>query len=269
MRAHWLIEASVFPASAPRLIAALEESGCPWTRYEDGMASSALPPADACVIFWGSLGAAYGERVAARWTPGAIGDPDQFQCSVYHRHLGPVLANPDSVFTTVRALVNDPAAALSELGDLAHVFVRPDSPLKPFSGRSLAVSSLSLEALDHGFYYDDEDLPVVVSAAKHIDQEWRLVLAEGRVVTGCEYDAERRGGATGVPDAVLALATQVATAAWQPAPIYILDLGVVEGSLRVMELNPFSGADLYHCDATAVVDAATHIALRLHRGGPA
>jgi len=72
MRAHWLIEASVFPASAPRLIAALEESGCPWTRYEDGMASSALPPADACVIFWGSLGAAYGERVAARWTPGAI-----------------------------------------------------------------------------------------------------------------------------------------------------------------------------------------------------
>ncbi len=35
------------------------------------------------------------------------------------------------------------------------VFVRPDSPLEPFSGRVLERGRISLQALDHGFYYDD------------------------------------------------------------------------------------------------------------------
>lgn len=268
MDVHWLVEADVFPITAPRIIAALEEAGHPWTRYEDGIANSALPPADACVIFWGSLGAAYGEPVAARWTPGAIGDPDRFRCSVYHAHLGPLLANPDSVFTTVRALVDDPAVALKPLGNPEHVFVRPDSALKPFSGRQLAVSSLSLEALDHGFYYEDEDLPVVVSSAKSIGHEWRFVLAEANVVAGCEYDFARRGRGQDIPTAARTLAEKVASAAWQPAPIYIVDIGDVDGAMKVMELNPFSGADLYECDARTVVASATRVAIRLHQPNP-
>lgn len=266
-RAHWLIEASVFPATAPLVIAATGAHGCPWTRYEDGIPRSALPPDDACVIFWGSLGAAYGDRVAARWTPGAVGDPDRFRCSVYQAHLGPLLANQDSVFTTLRALIDEPAAVLRPLGTPNEVFVRPDSALKPFSGRQLAVSSLTLEALDHGFYYDDQDLPVVVSAAKHIGHEWRFVLADGDVVASCEYGADRRGRGTGVLEAARILAESVARADWQPAPIYILDIGDVAGSPRVMELNPFSGADLYQCDAPAVVAAASRIAIRLHAEG--
>ncbi len=263
---HWLIEAGVFPATAPRVIGSLEAVGCPWTRYEDDMPRSALPPDDACVIFWGSLGAAYGERVAARWTPGAIGDADRFRCSVYHPYLAFLLANQDSVFSTVRELVDRTAAVLAPVGSPARIFVRPDSPLKPFSGRQLAASSVSLEALDYGYYYDDEHLPVVVSSAKQIGPEWRFVLADGEVIASCEYGADRRARGTGVPQAAHDLAQQVATADWQPAPMYILDIAHVGGSPRVMELNPFSGADLYHCDADAVVRAATRIAARLRAG---
>jgi ATP-grasp domain, R2K clade family 3 len=227
------------------------------------MPRSALPPDDACVIFWGSLGAAYAERVAARWTPGAIGDPDRFRCSVYHSHLGALLANQDSVFTTVRALVDDPAAVLRSLGVPAEVFVRPDSALKPFSGRLLTASSLTLDALDHGYYYDDDQLPIVVSAARAIGREWRFVLAGDKVIAGCEYGADRLGRGTDVPEPARRLAETVARAPWQPAPIYILDVGEVAGAVRVMELNPFSGADLYQCDAAAVVGAATIVALGL------
>ena len=42
------------------------------------------------------------------------------------------------------------------MGDPSRIFVRPDSPLKPFSGRVLDRDSISLAALDHGFYFDDE-----------------------------------------------------------------------------------------------------------------
>jgi hypothetical protein len=216
------------------------------------------------VIFWGSLGAAYEQRVAAPWIPGAIGDAERFRCSVYHPYVGPVLANVDAVFTTVKELVAEPSTVLRRLGDPARVFVRPDSALKPFAGRQLATASLSLAALDHGFYYDDEQLPIVVSSVKQVGREWRFVIADGTVVAGCEYDAGRRGRDPQVPDAARRLAARIARDDWQAAPLYVVDIGEVAGALRVMELNPFSGADFYECDAHAVVTAATRVAARLH-----
>lgn len=38
-----------------------------------------------------------------------------------------------------------------------------------------------------------------------------------------------------------------------PEPIYVLDVCLSESGLKLLELNPFSGADLYACDADAVV----------------
>lgn len=264
MNVTWLIETGVFPVTAPRLIEALDAHGVAWVRYEDEAPPSALPATDACVIFWGSLGAAYEQRVAARWRPGAVGEPEQFRCRRYHEQLGPMLANADAVFTTVADLVNAPAETLGRLGEPDRVFVRPDSPLKPFAGRTLAVSSLSFAALDHGFYYDDERLPVAVSTAKRIGREWRFVVADGAPIAGCEYDVARYGRAGEVPPAAHALAAQVASNAWQPAPLYIVDIAEIDGALGVMELNPFSGADLYDCDANVVIAATARVAERLY-----
>jgi hypothetical protein len=264
MKALWLIETGVFPRSAPDVLEALEARGISWLRYEEGLPESSLPPGNACVVFWGSLGAAYDQRVASRWVPGAFGDADGFRCSVYHAKLAPVLANGFAVFTTVKDLVAEPSTVLQPLGNPDTVFVRPDSALKPFAGRQLAISSLSLAALDHGFYYDDERLPIVVSSAKQVGREWRFVIAEGAVVAGCEYDVGRRGRETPVPEDAALLAAHVARAEWQPAPVYVVDVGELAGVMRVMEINPFSGADLYECDAQAVVETVTRAALRLH-----
>ena len=40
-----------------------------------------------------------------------------------------------------------------------------------------------------------------------------------------------------------------------PEPVFVLDLAETPNGLRVVELNPFSGADLYACDPDAVVRA--------------
>ncbi len=40
------------------------------------------------------------------------------------------------------------------------------------------------------------------------------------------------------------------------------------GSLQIMELNPFSGSDLYECDANAVVVAAGRVAVDLFQATP-
>ncbi len=258
----WLIKTGVFPRSAPAVIGALEASGTAWVPFADGEPASLAD--GACALFWGSLGAAYEQCVAARWSPGAIGDPERFRCRAYHAELAPLLANADAVFTTVAALVGDAANVLAPLGSPARVFVRPDSPLKPFAGRQVATSALSLAALDHGFYYDDAELPIVVSTVKPVGREWRFVVADGAVVAGGEYGADRQGRGTSVPAAARALAGQVAAGAWEAAPLYVVDVGEVAGVMRVLEVNPFSGADLYECDADAVVAAASAVAVRLH-----
>ena len=46
------------------------------------------------------------------------------------------------------------------------------------------------------------------------------------------------------------------------ADVYVLDVCESDGRLRLLELNPFSGADLYACDAESVVSAVARIAAR-------
>jgi len=69
--------------------------------------------------------------------------------------------------------------------------------MKPFSGRAIQEDALSLRALDHGYYYDDPDLLVIVAPVRDVGREYRYVVADGEVVAGSAYSAARREA---VPD---------------------------------------------------------------------
>jgi hypothetical protein len=163
----------------------------------------------------------------------------------------------------VRDLVADPVVALAPIGSPDTFFVRPDSPLKPFSGRVLEREALSLKALDHGFYYDDALLPVVATPARQVGREWRYVIADGRAVAGSAYDSDGRSARKDDPSGgPWLLASGIAAELEPPEPVYIMDICEADGALYLLELNPFSGADLYACDREAVVCAVSASALR-------
>jgi len=137
------------------------------------------------------------------------------------------------------------------------VLIRPDSPLKPFSGRVLEREQITLSALDHGFYYDNERLPVVVTTAIEVRAEWRFVVVASKVVAGSEYETDGRSSGAQIPPDHRSwrYAGDLVAGMQQPDPVFVLDVCETRGGLRVMELNPFSGADLYNCDRRAVVAA--------------
>lgn len=140
-------------------------------------------------------------------------------------------------------------------------FVRPNSPLKPFSGRVAEPRSLTLAKLDHGFYCDDETLPVVVAPFRNIGKEWRFVIANQRVVAGAAYAPKTRKPVSVELDSdAAAFASMVALQIPSPAAVYVLDVCECSGELRLLELNPFGGADLYACDAIAIIDGVSAIA---------
>ena len=68
-------------------------------------------------------------------------------------------------------------------------------------------------------------------------------------------DAGRRAATTKIPAEALALAKEIVGVLPAPDPVYVLDLARTEAGLGLVELNPFSGSDLYGCDRDAIVAA--------------
>ena len=89
-------------------------------------------------------------------------------------------------------------------------------------------------------------------------EEWRFVVVDGQICASSSYEAEtRQGTETKIPTDVRAFADEVVTDLDPPEPVYILDIGRTKNgsSLGLVELNPFSGADLYSCNYAGIVHA--------------
>jgi len=258
----WLLEPDLYAEGAHPLTVAALEAGHAVRRWDDGWWSAgALPSQEGPVVFHGSLGNAARIAELGRWTPGAYCNTAGFSCSRWYPAAARWLVHDAFEITTVEQLVARPREVAGSLADgSGEVFVRPDSPLKPFSGRVVKLDGLTPAHLDHGFYYEDLELPIVVARTQRLGAEWRFVVAEGRVVTGCRYVADGRSGAGAeVEPAAAALAETIAGELTGPDPIYVLDLVESEAGLRMVEINAFSGADLYDCEGATVVEAVAEV----------
>jgi hypothetical protein len=257
---HWLLEPDAFGEGPHPLVAAARRAGHGVTHWRDDWWSSGVFPAleDERVVFHGSLGNAARIARLGRWSPGAYCNEERLRCSGWAPATERWRLNERYVSTTVRELCEQPVVITRSLGDeLREVFVRPDSPLKPFSGRVVQLAGLAPADLDHGFYYEDVELPIVVAPVTRVHEEWRFVVAHGTVVASGGYQARgRRATASRPTPAARALAEEIAAELVAPDPLYVLDLGRTDAGLRLVELNPFSGSDLYGCDLDELVTAA-------------
>ncbi|HEY9843817.1 MAG TPA: hypothetical protein V6D23_25315, partial [Candidatus Obscuribacterales bacterium] len=144
----WVLESEVFPESQASMQEAVRAAGCEEVLWRDDWLVSGKWPRlhDMPVIFHGSLGNA--DRIAREfpWRPGAFCDTEAFRCSAWYPRAQPFLLHRNWVLAPANALVADPERVLAPLGSPDAVFLRPDSPLKPFSGRVLRRDALSLRA---------------------------------------------------------------------------------------------------------------------------
>ena len=259
MSVHWLLERDVFGDGTPPLLEAARRAGHGVTIWRDDWWSSGAFPTidDERVVFHGSLGNAARIAALGRWSPGAYCDVERLRCSAWFPAAERWRLNERYVQTTVRELCEEPGVIARALGDdLREVFVRPDSPLKPFSGRVVALEGLTPERLDHGFYYEDLALPIVVAPVTVVHDEWRFVVVRGVVVASSGYVAAgRRASGASIPAEATALAEAIAAELPPPDLAYVLDIGRTDAELRLVELNPFSGSDLYGGDRDALVAA--------------
>ena len=266
----WIEDEIAHAGEATRTREVLMASGHRFLRWQDGWAKRGLSPHTTPgepVFYHVSLELA--ASLAARGERGAWCDVERLSCGAWYEDFGAWLVHERYLVSTVRELVADPRGVVATLHDGqdrapwdGRYFVRPESPLKPFSGRVLHVDETTLMSLDHGFYYEDEGLGVVVAPVQALSPvEWRCVIVDNALVAMSAYDASARMAIKGSGEGeerVRELVAQITSRhdLRRFGPGVVADFGEVEQrGWRLLEFNPLSGASLYGCDVSRVAEA--------------
>ncbi len=271
---NWIVEDGVFGSSIAPLVTEIQSQGHQvrvidytrgFTDYERFF------PEDECILFYGSLYVALrilGDKTQPRlpWVPGIIGTSQNYYCTHYYGNLEKWLLNahyyilPLEELSRRVAIAEDPVLE-NLIKDGNRLFVRPDSPLKPFPGGIYSRKELAdLQGFMRGHYLDTSEILVVIAPENEIEAEWRVIIAQGQVLSASQYkESGKPCYQQGMPDEVRRLAKEVAGCSWQPDPIWVLDLCWSKGSAYIMEINFLSCSALYKCDLTLIVKEASRI----------
>lgn len=276
MTVGWLIDAGIFDAYHDELAAAVTRQGDavasvnrpnpPYEWDDNGSAYRKAFPKGSCVIAHADIDLVTRVVDDNIWTPGAFATVPHFFCSHYYAHFGRFLLNRDYMMLPFAELPRCRDVIFDTLGRDDRLFVRPDSPLKIFTGLTISRSTFDKDFDFMGFYEFPTESLIVVSSPKTITAEWRYVVADGKIVSGSQY--VDRGTEVSLPatDAsALDFARSVVASGYQPDPVWVLDVcRSDDGGYHLLEIGGFSFASLYGCDKDAIVHAVSSVAQSIH-----
>lgn len=266
----WVVEPDVFGEDYEHLIEVIKGLGHEVVLWkEEWLSERADHIGDGVhVIFHGSLNVASKLREAQpAWFPGAFCDVERHTV----RYLQ--AAQKDHVLNRVSRTIHTQVAGLGIIplylfpeedrdGDL---FVRPNGPLKQFSGRIIPASKvvkrlegpeplygIDPKEVDYGFYFEDKKLPIVICPARDdIAAEFRCFVVGQKLVAMSRYDPDDRSSVQ-LSDGNYSVARSFAEsvlAEWyigRPDQVFVMDVAILDnGEPKIIETNPFSGADPY------------------------
>jgi hypothetical protein len=212
-----------------------------------------------CVVGYGTFPFARHIQLHRRWVPGAWCSPERLDCTAYFAYFGKFLLNQHYAILPVVEAVRQRDWLYGVFARDDVVFARPAGCHKVFTGRCIARDDFAAAVSPAR---SDPATLVVVAAPRDIAREWRLVIAEGRVIGASQYaEGGGKSVAPGCPADVRAFAEALlAEVRWRPDPVFMADVGEAEGRLWLIELNGFSCSWLYQSDLSAVVAEASRCA---------
>lgn len=272
MQVGWLLDGNLFEDYLDDLVAAIHDCGhlsvalnrpnAPYSWDDTGKAYRKAFPRGACVVTHADIDLALRVRNDAYWSPGVFATLPNYFCSHYFAHLGRFLLNSDYIMLPFSEMRRQKEFLLDTLGRQGQIFVRPDSPLKIFTGQIVSASTYEKD-LDFLAFYDFpcESL-VIVSSPKTIERESRFVIVNGIVVAGSEYKIGENTKLTTADHPSMHLAEEIAKGGFQPDRAWVLDTcRTSDGRNHLLEIGAFGFANLYGCDKRAVVEAVSKAAL--------
>jgi len=196
------------------------------------------------------------------WIPGPWLTEKNYECSSYYARLGKYLFNDPYVIMSRDEIPRHLDWLQSILSKSQHLFIRPNSAMKPFTAK---VFSLEPRLFESDWSWVKEftfpETLIAISSPKAILAEWRFIVAGKTVITGSQYECDGKFNVSPIfPEEARALAQEVAEI-YQPDPMFVIDICQgADSKYYLLELGAFSVAGLYACDMTKIVEAAVEAA---------
>lgn len=212
------------------------------------------------------MGSTTVNRIAAKsrkFRPGTFYNPNTFRPDCYAQAYGPHYLNNDQRIVRIRDVKRDDYPLDEEL------FIRSNDDSKQIAGGTLKFSELleiqSNTLGDHTVYTMDLFAPqsrICIASPKEIDCEFRMVIVNGQVITGCQYlpQIERESF---VPQWVWLFASQMVQR-WIPHPVCVMDVCWSGGRPKVLECNSFNGSGFYSANIPRIVSKVSDYMEALH-----
>lgn len=227
-----------------------------------------------CIICYGDIDFVRQAHQRARFIPGVWCNFENMKCSTYYAYFGEHLLNQQyqiiplnellrkwndivlvhSLFTEEQLAFIKPTFVASLCPSL---FVRPDSGVKSFTGYVVAPNEKhKIQTLLESV---GPETLIIIAPEKKITAEWRFVICDRQVITGCQYLPVESPDLP--PPLSFRLAGIIATQEWQPDLCYTVDIAESEGNIYLLEINSFGCAGFYDCNMNAIVKYASKVAL--------
>ncbi len=276
MNVGWLIDATAFEAYHDELASAITRQGhsvvsinrpnppYQWTDTKNAYRKAF--PSGSCVVAHGDIDLVLRVRADNFWTPGVFASVERFFCSHYYSHFGKFLLNRDYIMLPYAELPRCQDFLFDSLGQEDTLFVRPDSPLKLFTGMTISRPTFQRDFEFMGFYEFPVESLVVVSSPKRIVSEWRFVVVDRTIVSGSQYvEAREKISRTANDPKALDFAQSILDVEYEPDPVWVLDVCQTDDNhYHLLEIGGFSFSDLYATDKELVVQAVSAVAARIH-----
>jgi hypothetical protein len=178
---------------------------------------------------------------------GVILPRDFLQHETYSALIDPqMLLNPQGLYLPWGKIPSHKAMIQGALGN--DIFMRPASPMKPFTGFRLDISNIEAEHLSHTRIsaISPEEMIFLAPGKDLPDVEYRVWVIEGEPVTSAGYSWTDIGSPRGkAPDAVMSAAKELARQLQYREDCYTADFVVLNGQPKLVELNAISTSGWY------------------------
>ena len=258
---HWVIQNNIAREERHQeFVEAVKRFGDPYTMVKVIPFAHEMEPdvnPEGPVIAIGSLTM---ERIvkAKGWSPGVYKN-DNFDFRVWSEKWAGHIVNEDAVVCPFGEIPTDQEV----------FFCRPVLDNKAFTGQVFSLEEYQQWVIRLFTEYGASDLQfdinevVLVSSPKNIQQEIRFYVVGGKPVTHSMYSM---GGRVGYmeehmtpPDAIAKAEEMIAM--WQPAEAFTLDLAMVDGEYKVLEMGCINAAGLYFCNVGKLAQAFRDLTL--------
>ena len=265
MKAKWLLEKDFFwEGQLDNISPVLKKIDVEYklTNHRHELDFYSYFPKDDCVIAYGSIEFIQSVRNRTAWIPGVWFDPQMFKCSRYYAYLGSYALNNQYIFLPLEELRRQKDYIFRLLGNKdGEIFIRPDSSLKEFTGHVAHYDDFEQKLQRMSYGKIEKHLLVMVSKVTSIQEEYRFIVANGKILDGCTYMVNgEHDEREGYPQEAFDMAKAIADEEWRPAPVYVVDICLSNGKYYLMEINAFNSSGNYRLNLEKIVPVVNEIA---------